>query len=314
MDSLDKALLCELSTNARVSYQALARKFSISPNTVKNRINKLCQQKVILKFGVALSMEMIGAEHLSGVISTDGSEKVIEFMEQIATQPMVMEIYRTSDRRYEFWAIVEGVGETLGFQKFLEALDSVDDVEIRPIEFYYPNHPPNFCLNTRGKKVSFTQNQLRVLRCLTEDGRMPIAQIARQTKLTPRRVRKILRELEKSGGVHITTRTDFLVLGDMEYRLKIDYDATQITGNKIIDWIYEKYPHEFWWASVTTNEPIVDVGLLLDSPGKSMLIISEIKGASFTREVVDFLSYPRVVRGNARPRIRLEEMLREAGL
>ncbi len=314
MDSLDYALICELSGNCRMSYQALARKLSVSPNTVKNRINKLRQQKVIRRFEVILSKEMLGVEDVAGYISTDGSEKVIEFMEQIATQPIVIEIYRTSDRRYEFWALVAGASETLGFQRFLKGLDHVLEVEIRPIVFYFPHQPPNYFMSDRGQKVTFTRNQLRVLRCLFEDCRMPVSQIAQRTRLTPRRVRKILRDLEEGGGVHFAMAYDVFALGDMEYRLKIHYDASKKTGQEIIDWIYKKYPHEFWWASVTTNEPIIDVGLLIDRPGKSVPIIREIKTAASIRQVEDFISYPRVVSINFLDRIRLEEMLTKAGL
>ncbi|MHA2377451.1 MAG: Lrp/AsnC family transcriptional regulator, partial [Candidatus Thorarchaeota archaeon] len=66
MDPLDWAFIRELSGDARMSYQALARRFSVAPNTVKNRISKLVKQGVIRGFGVIVSMEMLGAEHIAG--------------------------------------------------------------------------------------------------------------------------------------------------------------------------------------------------------------------------------------------------------
>ncbi|MHA2373791.1 MAG: winged helix-turn-helix transcriptional regulator [Candidatus Thorarchaeota archaeon] len=280
MDPLDWAFIRELSGDARMSYQALARRFSVSPNTVKNRISKLVKQGVIRGFGVIVSMEMLGAEHIAGA----------------------SEIYRTSDRRYEYWAMVKGASETLGFKRFLEEINSVIDVEMRPVVFLFPNKPPSFYLNTRGKKVTLTQSQLRVLRCLIGDARMPVSQIAQRAGLTPRRVRKNLRDLQEGGGIHFMIGYDIFALGDMEYRLKIRFDEAQTTGQDIIEGLYEKYPDEFWWASVTTNE------------GKGVPIIREIKAAPFTQSVEDFGSYPRVIRANNPLAARLEELLIDAGI
>jgi hypothetical protein len=209
---------------------------------------------------------------------------------------------------------VSGASETLGLKMYLEEFDGVTDVEMRPVVFLCPNMSPNFFLNTRGKRVTFTQHQLRVLRCLYLDARMSVSQIAQGTGFTPRRVRKLLRELEEGGGIHILASVDVFALGDLEYRIKICYDEDQTTGEDIIKELYEKYPVNFWWASITTNEPIVDVGLIIDDPGKGMPIIQDLKGAPFIRSIEDFVSYPRVV-GNIHPlRRKLEEILLESGL
>ena len=315
LDPLDWALLCQLSGNGRMSYQSLARKLGVSPNTVKNRINRLLKQNVIIGFGVMVSMEMLGAECVMGMISTDGTENVLEFMKQIVSKwPIVAEIYRTSDRRYEYWARVSGASETLGLRTYLEELDGVTDVEMRPVVFFCPNMPPNYVLHTRGKKVTFTKHQLLVLRSLYNDARIPVSQIAQGTGLTPRRVRKILRELEEGGGIHILVGYNAFALGDLEYRLKIHYDEAQTTGQDIIKGLYEKYPVKFWWGNITTNKPIVDVGLLIDHPGKGMSIIQDLKGAPFIRSIEDFVSYPKAVSSISILRRKLEEILIDAGL
>ncbi len=315
LDSLDWALICELCGDARTPYKTLAKKFGISTNTVKNRINNLRKQGVIRRFGVCASFETCGFENVAGFVTTDGSENVVELMKQIASQQIVAEIYRTSDRRYEYWAMVRGASETLGFKRYLTELEGVTKVEMKPIVFLFPNKPPNYVLNTRGKRVTFTGEQLRVLKSFAEnDSRQPVSQIAQYTGFTPRRVRKIIRDLEESGGVHFPVYYDVFALGDMEYRMRICYDEAQTTGQDIIMGLYENYPEKFWWASLTTNEPIVDVGMIIDRPGKGPPIAAEIKAAAHTKSVEDFVSYPRVVSGINRLNIHLWDLFREAGL
>ena len=219
LDPQDWALVKELHANARVSYQALAKKFGLSPNTIKTRIKRLREQQVLLKSGVVLSRETLGVEDIIAVVSTDGSEMGVHLMEQMATQPMTCEVYRTGDRRYELWAVVSGTSEAFGLKRFLENLDGVIDVEMRPIVFLFPNMDPDYFMHSRGKKVEFTKNQLRVLDHLFYDARMSVSQLAQKTGLTPRRVRKILHDLEEGGGVQFIYGYDIFALGDMEYRL-----------------------------------------------------------------------------------------------
>jgi Lrp/AsnC family leucine-responsive transcriptional regulator len=314
LDPTDYALICELAANCRVSYQALARKFNLAPNTVKNRIKRLQKEGVLGGYHVIVKMAVIGAEHIAGYVATDGSENVIEFMEKIASHPGVAEIYRTGDMRYEYWAMVSGASETLGFERFLQNLSSVKEVEVRPIEFLFPNMPPNYYMHSNGKKVTFTKSQLQVLRALFDDGRMPVSKINQRTGFTVRRVRKILRELVEGDGVSFFVGYNIFARGDMEYRLKIVYDESQAKCQEIITGIYNKYPDDFWWASTTTNESLVDIGLIIDRPGRAVPIINEVKAASYTRSVEDYVSYPRVVWANFPLRLHLAELLIDASL
>ncbi len=314
LDSLDWALICELCGNSRIPYKTLARKLNISTNTVKNHINRLREKGVIKKFGICVSFETLGAEMVSGFVTTDGSEDVIELMKQIASQPMVCDICRNADRRYEYWAMVKGASETLGLKHFLTSLDCVTDVHMQPIELFYPNKPHTYVGNTRGKKVIFSRDQLRVLKCLTIDSRLPISQIVNRTGFTPRRVRRILQDLQENGGIHTYAIYDPFELGDLEYRLRIFYKAALVTGKEVVMALYKKHPEEFFWSTITTNEPIVDVSLIIDRPGKGPPIAKEIKAATYTASVEDFVTYPRVVHGVNRLSAYLFELLREAGL
>lgn len=314
LDPLDWALICELCGNARMPYKKLAKKFDISDNTVKNRIKRLREQGVIKKFGICVSFETLGVEMVSGFVTTDGSEDVIELMKQIISQPMVCDICRNADRRYEYWAMVQGANETLGLRRFLTDLDCQTDVDIQPIELFYPNKPATYMGNTRGKRVTFSRDQLRVLRSLAIDSRLPVSQIANQTGFTTKRVRRILRDLQEGGGIHTYVLYNPFELGNLEYRMRIRYDDIEITGRDVVMALYKKHPEVFFWSTITTNEPIVDVGLIIDRPGIGPPIANEIKAAAYTNSVEDFVTYPRVVHGRNRLNTHLWDLLEKAGL
>lgn len=304
----------ELMANSRVSYQALAEKFGVSLNTIKNRIKRLREQKALGRDYVILSREMLGVEDIQAVISTDGTEMGVKIMEQMAAQPSACEVYRTGDRRYELWAMVAGTSEAFGLKQFLEKLDCVTNVEMRPIVFLIPNLPPDYMMNTRGRKVTFTKNQLRVLRLIVNDSRMPVSQIAQQSGLTPRRVRKILHDLIEGGGVQFITGYDIFALGDMEYRLKIWFDPTHTTSQDLAIEIAEKYPDEFWWSSITTNEPILDVGLIVNDANQVPPIIREVETIPHITSIEDFVTYPRHIWGKCPLVHGLRKMLEKVDL
>jgi DNA-binding Lrp family transcriptional regulator len=60
IDELDNRILSEISGNSRVSFLELSKKFSVSPDTIINRVKKLERAKVILGYGSLFDLEKIG--------------------------------------------------------------------------------------------------------------------------------------------------------------------------------------------------------------------------------------------------------------
>ena len=60
IDAIDKKILFELDTNARMSYSDLGKKLRIGKNNVQYRVNKLSEAGVIKKFVVQPSLAKIG--------------------------------------------------------------------------------------------------------------------------------------------------------------------------------------------------------------------------------------------------------------
>jgi len=317
LDWLDKALLWELFGNARASYQDLARKYELSFNAIKNRVKKLEKVGAIHEYTVELSLAMLGLESIIVTIETDGSENIKSLINQIGKQKPIRMVTRIRNREYAAFAFVAGATDFFELKMNLESLKAVTKVTIHPILSTSPYAPPKSKARSRGQKIDFTQNQLRVLRCLTEDVRMPVGEIAKKTSLTPRRISKILRELQEGGGVHFTIRMDYLALGDINLELNIQYDEAKTGLNEIGKWFQEHYPRELWTVSQVLDEPIIGISLLVEDPTKVGEIINIVREATFAESVDDYvITSQTYVKMHYRDpsQHHLDELFKEAGL
>ncbi|MFX1343223.1 MAG: winged helix-turn-helix transcriptional regulator [Promethearchaeota archaeon] len=317
MDWLDKALLWELFGNARVSYQNLARKYELSFNAIKNRVKKLEEIGAIQEYTVELSLAMLGLEPITITIETDGSENIKSLIDQIGNLKPIRTVTRIRNKIYAAFAFVAGTTDFFELKLNLESLNPVIKVTIHPVLTIVPHAPPESKARSRGQKTVFTHNQLRVLKCLAEDVRMPVGEIAKKTSLTPRRINKILQELQEGGGVHFTIRMNYLALGDINLELIIHYDETKTGLNEIIQWFQENYPHELWNANQRLDEPTLAISLLVEDPTKVGEITNIVREATFTKSVDDHIfttqSYVKVHYRDPSQH-HLDELFKEAGL
>ncbi len=316
MDPLDKALLWELFGNARVSFQDLAKKYQQSFNTIKNRVKKLEKAGVILEYTIELSRAMLDLEELAVVIKTDGSEKMNTLLEQIGSQRQVRYVYRSGTNSYAGSAFVTGTADFFELKRNLESLDSVLKVEIHPVSIFVPDAPPDSKVRSHGRKVTFTHNQLQALRCLCDDVRMSISDLAARTALSPRRVSKILTEIYEGGGVHFTMRMNYLALGDVELEYIIRYDDLKTSPKEIIEWVHNQYTQEFWIATTWLDEPTIVITLLTEDVPRIKEITSRIREIPFVRSVTDHLIPQQHRGGHYRDPTQhgLDDMFEEAGL
>jgi DNA-binding Lrp family transcriptional regulator len=317
VDWLDKALLWELFGNARVSYQDLARKYELSFNAIKNRMKKLEKVGAIQEYTVELSLAMLDLEPINIAIETDGSENIKSLVDQIGKLKPIRMATRMGNKLYSAFAFIAGTTDFFELKANLESLNTVTKVLIHPILSIAPDAPPGSKARSRGQKIVFTQNQLRVLKCLTEDVRMPVGEIAKKTSLTPRRISKILRELLEGGGVHFTIRMNYLALGDINLELLIQYDETKTEFNEIVKWFQEHYRRELWTASQMLDESTIGLSLLIEDPTKVGEITNIVREATFTESVDDYIITSQTyVKMHYRDPSQhyLDELFKEAGL
>lgn len=314
MDLVDKRLIATLMGNCRTSYRSLARQVGMSSTAVKKRVDQLIESGVIQQFFPQLRLEMLDADFFLAWITTDGSERDEEFIDQIGNNPMVLEVARLGPRTLDVGGEVSGTTGVVELVKFLRGFDCVTEVKLHILEPVFPTAlPPQHKYVYRGRKVTFTRSQLRVLKCLIEDTRMPTSEISRQTGLTPRRVRQILKEIQEGGGVLLTIRPIFGEAGINSFWILIGLEENNTPPHEVVKWFHEHYPYEYWNSFIFSDEPTLIHFCTAKKLQDIEPIIQSVKQAPFTQWAEAQVMYPqRKFVGMSS--IRLQKLIEDAGI
>lgn len=119
LDQLDFRLLTFLSSNARASIVEIAKKTGASIVTVRSRLKRLIERKVILGFRPMLNLKALGREYYKVDLWLSKFDKAEEISQYILSNPNVIYAERTlvtSDLEFDV--------EIENFDKFISLMDS----------------------------------------------------------------------------------------------------------------------------------------------------------------------------------------------
>ncbi|MHA1753150.1 MAG: Lrp/AsnC family transcriptional regulator [Candidatus Helarchaeota archaeon] len=93
LDAIDRKILKYLANNSRSSYKTMAKKIGISETTVKNRIVKLINNKVIKKFTIKIDFRKIG-QSVGWILKLVVDPfKIQEIVEKLSSFDNIVSIY-----------------------------------------------------------------------------------------------------------------------------------------------------------------------------------------------------------------------------
>jgi DNA-binding Lrp family transcriptional regulator len=216
LDLLDKALFQELGNNCRVSFTELSKKYDVSVNTIKNRVEDMLKQGLIVSFDVQLKLILYNASfaliilRLKRLFTEQEQDKIGEhqFVTSVSTgmqlDGQVVVIYRNNDELNE---VIE----------YLRAHDNVKDLEL-----FQMLPPPS---STVGLPVAKELDALKridwqILHKLRWNGRKPIKELAKELGRSAPTVRKRLDFMRDQGFLYETTLTN---IGVVEHGFVINY-------------------------------------------------------------------------------------------
>lgn len=244
MDHTDKIIFTELSRNCRVSYEALSRSLGITANSVKRRIRNLVESGTIAGFVLRLSYEMVDAEPMLALAQVTTTNNIEKLIDKIGSHPFVSRVGFDSHNYLVIWVEYIGVEGLAEISTFLRSIEGIGDVELNPLT---PEH--------RGKKMTFSGTQTRVIHALLDDPRKPVSVLAKEVGMTPKRTRKIISELQESDALWFTIEFNPNVGPDTRFVIRLTWEEKRISSTEIEKWFTEHYPNEYWSSLVCASHP-----------------------------------------------------------
>ncbi|MFX0053472.1 MAG: winged helix-turn-helix transcriptional regulator [Promethearchaeota archaeon] len=304
LDTIDKKLILELDENCRATFQELAHKLGMTANAVRKRVTKLVEQGVIEEFVVIMRPAMTGAEFLLALLHTDGLEDDEALLKEMGDYPGVVQtglIASVKGRTYLVFAEYIGAAGLMDLRKFLCGLESVQEVELHTL------------LRQKGTKIELSKLHLRVLRQLIEDARMSITDIANNTGLSAKRVRRALSDITESGAFWLAARWNLSAGEDTEFYARIEIDERVADREAVDEYLRSNHPSEYWLSFHSAIEPTVFAKFVTEHFRESDEIAKALKNAPFVKSIDVLICYP-VYKFERLSQLMLKEKLTEAGL
>lgn len=301
VDLIDKGIFYALDANCRVSYEALARQFDISANAIKKRVTRLQESGILKRFGIWLSLGMIDAEQAVAFVTVDGKQDDEGMIKRIGDNPMVHRAAFMANGQLILFAEyvrAQGLSE---LSRFLRGLEHVTGVEIHTL------------LTEKGNKVELSLLQIKVLRQLRGDARMSIVQLAKNTGLTARTIRRVLNQLGGNSGsirafvirddirsenrapsepIHFRTQWNLNAGGNISITARILYEENRGDPNAVVSWLREEYPKEHWYSYASALTPIIFSTFVVKNIGEMEQINQGLKRGPMVKQVQTLVMYP----------------------
>jgi DNA-binding Lrp family transcriptional regulator len=215
-------------------------------------VTKLLETGFIRDWYVGFNPVMIDAQFAFIEVTTDGSHDEKWLIETLGSHPMIFVLLPLTTGDFILHAYFIGTTALLELGSFIRSVKGVTNVKIHPTTA------------GRGRKMELKPLHLRVLQQLDEDPRASISELARDTGLTARRVRRIVNELVESDAFDFSFIWNPNAGDSLAFISKIRYDSKEILPEEIDKRTREEYPLEYFYSHVSAIEPVIFSVFMVD--------------------------------------------------
>jgi len=127
LDEVDKAILKELISNARLSFREIAKRVGVSTATVANKVRKMEEEGVIRGYTALVDLEKLGYDVTALIEVVISKGKVADVEEEIARMPNVQAVYDVTGQSDAI--VLARFKSRAELSKFLKKLLSMEYVE-----------------------------------------------------------------------------------------------------------------------------------------------------------------------------------------
>lgn len=208
-------------------------------------MKKLEESGIIHGYSVVLSQAMLGANHVFGLLKTDGSQDEEEFVTQLGKNDKIIAAASYTGGHYALIAEYRNSQELWDIGAYLRSFNCVEHVEIHQL------------LINPGETMELTRLHLRVLNYLIDDPRMPIASLAKKSGFTARRARKLVSELVESRAVFFRALLELGAAASIPFLMRITWNEKTVDHQEIRTWLNETFSLSLWDIYISVGTPII---------------------------------------------------------
>ncbi|MFW9918067.1 MAG: Lrp/AsnC family transcriptional regulator [Candidatus Thorarchaeota archaeon] len=252
MDNIDKAIISELHSNCRISYDELGQKVGLSSSAVWRRVTELEENGVIERYILTLNPSIIRAEFVNAVISLDGVYSEDEIMESLVQHEAIIAATSIINRLCMVSYEANSPSEQESISEYLRSIPGVVAVDIYNIQGFENNERTNI-------DVEFSADEKEVLQLLIDNPRASINEIVEDIGKPYRKIKKTLEDIMESEKVRFGLQWNPNAKGNEMFILKIDLKKG-ITLDNICSWLEMEFPKNYWWSF-----PVVNRGCILSN-------------------------------------------------
>jgi DNA-binding Lrp family transcriptional regulator len=287
MDALDRLILSELSYQCRVSFSKLAEKFDVSLTTIKNRVEALVEEGVILRFVVQLPLDTLHANF--AVIMLDiRTNTTPEDLISLGNHPFIMALGVGFELQGFAIAVYRTNDELSQAIDHLQSSEHVENTQAYPVV-----GPPAPIDRSSAKGIEALKKiDWKILKSLQWDGRKTMSDVASDVGASVPTVRKRLNFMRKHNLVHETiqinpaaTESRFVVMVVMRSPATIEMDHFALETM-----LRERFGEKYWISFRMANQPELALTFVIDSSKQAALLRSQVmslfEGAEITHQMI----------------------------
>lgn len=283
LDKVDRKLLYYLSENARLSYSVLAANAGISREAVKNRLERLTREKVLLSFRVQTSHPYIGLDFYNLYISFSrmDAEKQKEYEGYIRRHPAVMwsnkclgkwdyallllvedladfaeiisefkEKFRGTLKEMEFDIILYEYVYRARVMAFFTGLDTKPlEVAREDSSFYRALSEIPIIVEKKRERYKVDREDIKILEALSENCRYTLEEISRKIGMPVENIRyRMRRMIGKHALVGFFAAINYDMFGLHWYRVRMRTNRVSEEQEQKLSAFLLSHPSVFWAA------------------------------------------------------------------
>ena len=301
MDKKDSFILKELDNNSRQPYSLIAKKVNLSKDAVKYRINKLVESGVIKGFRTIINIGKLGYVPVRFLIKLKGvspekEQEIIEFFKSSKYSGWIVSVegywdintyfyFKTTNQMAEFYNLFISKYRTFIDDKNFNIYENIicysrsylDDSQIRVKRE----------IASINKTSEIDELDKKILFLLSENSRINVVNIARETGTTSKTIIQRIRKLENDNiisgyRIHI----DISKINFIYYKIHITLQNIEDNQYSLIKSYIVQNKNVIYWDELIGGYDI-EFEMEIESQEKLRIFLEELR-SNFSENIKDY--------------------------